>query len=99
VIQVTAPNRFPVPGSNPLQKGRHHLVACGFWVVVEGSMKINLLLQILGMGTLVLGVFSTSWFGRLDWASVPSRFRWAVGASQFSFMVAGILLGVSSCRF
>jgi hypothetical protein len=62
-------------------------------------MKINLLLQILGMGTIMPGAFFPSWFGRLDWASVPSRFRWAIGASQFSFMVAGILLGVSSCRF
>jgi hypothetical protein len=62
-------------------------------------MKINLLLQILGMGAIMLGVFSTSWFGKLDWASVPSRFRWALGASQLSFLVAGILLGVASCRF
>jgi hypothetical protein len=62
-------------------------------------MKINLLLQTLGMGTIMLGAFSTSWFGRLDWASIPFRFRCAVGASQFSFLVAGILFGIASCRF
>ena len=62
-------------------------------------MKINLLLQTVGIGMIVLGIFSTSRFGKLDWASVAFRFRWAVGASQFFFLVAGIVLGVSAHHF
>jgi hypothetical protein len=62
-------------------------------------MKINLLLQAFGIGMTMLGLFATSWFGRLDWSSLPSQFRWAVGASQFFLLIAGILFGVASCRF
>jgi hypothetical protein len=65
---------------------------------MEGSMKVGLVLQGIGMGMILLAVFSTSWFGKLDWSSVPLRFRWAVGASQFLFLFlfAGILFGVAA---
>jgi hypothetical protein len=59
-------------------------------------MKGSLVLYILGMATVMLGLFSTSGFGKLNWATVPWGFRWAVGASQFFFLVAGILFGVAS---
>jgi hypothetical protein len=61
---------------------------------MEGSMKINILLLAVGIGMIMLGMFSTSWFGQLDWTSVPLSFRWAVGASQFCFLFAGIILGI-----
>jgi hypothetical protein len=57
------------------------------------------ILQAVGIGIITFGVFSTSWFGKLDWTSVPLRFRCAVGASQLCFLFAGIILGVSSHHF
>jgi hypothetical protein len=50
------------------------------------------------MGMIMLGGFSTSWFGKPDWAIVPFRLRWAVGASQFFFLFAGIVLGLAACH-
>jgi hypothetical protein len=65
---------------------------------MEGSMNKKMLLRIVGMGMIMFGVFATSWFGQLDWNSVPFHFRLGVGASQFCFLFAGIILGVSAHR-
>jgi hypothetical protein len=65
---------------------------------MEDSMSKRMLLRIVGIGMIMFGVFSTSWFGQLDWNSVPFHFRLAVGASQFCFLLAGIILGVSAHR-
>jgi hypothetical protein len=65
---------------------------------MEGSMKMNIM-QAIGIGMIMFGVFSTSWFGKLDWTIVPFRFRLAVGASQCCFLFAGIIFGISAHHF
>jgi hypothetical protein len=56
-------------------------------------------MQAIGIGMIMFGVFSTSWFGKLDWTIVPFRFRLAVGASQCCFLFAGIIFGISAHHF
>jgi hypothetical protein len=62
-------------------------------------MKIILLLQIAGFCMIMLGTFSTSLFGKLDWARIPFRFRVAVGISQLCFLFGGIVFGLVPHHF
>jgi len=96
VIDIT--HLFEPDARRPTQPNIVRLLRTVVYGGMEGSMKVGLLLQGVGMGIIMLGGFSTSWFGKLDWAIVPFRFRWAVGASQFFFLLAGIVLGVAACH-
>lgn len=59
-------------------------------------MVIRACLYLMAFGMMMTAAAIPPYFQGSIWASVPETFRWAIGASQMLYLLAGMIVGAIS---